>query len=173
MKQISIESFLERVVTSEDRVGFTQVDSYYHMNAARYIEVALDHRGFAVEDQLKVSAYELGKQLGIAIVVKNFSVDYVSSALLGEKLEIASWADHLRSDGFSIKLTISNKETRKLRAWLGVVFRVIDLKTGRLTDLPAAWPSDSEEDLISLLPTASAYLSTLKGLPSALNSNHN
>jgi acyl-CoA thioesterase FadM len=171
MGSIAAPAFINRVLISDDRVGFQDCDGYFHLNNARYTDMLINHRGFSAEENLALSPYELGKKLGMGMIVQQIGMRFVSSAQLHETVEIASWAFSISKDGFSVRATIAHKEKRIVRAAAEMMLRFVDLKTGKLMGTPAEWPTASEEDLIGKRPMADEYIQTLKGVPEGFLKN--
>ena len=66
---IYIKDLQSRVLTSRERVKFSQVDPYGHLNAARYLEFMTNHRVEAAEQQLGCYTLDIVRDLKIAFVI--------------------------------------------------------------------------------------------------------
>ena len=164
MKHISLEDFKNRVLTSQERVHFTFVDPYGHLNANRYLEFILNHRIAAAEEQLQCVTMDIAKEMKIGFVVSDVTLKYLSPAFLGEELEIASWVTEVLAQGFKISAVISSAKTKKVKLSACLEFKSVGAADGRLTEMPTALPTRSEERLIESRPLASEYVSTIRGL---------
>ncbi len=165
MNNLRIEDFVDRVMTSHERVQFSQVDPYGHLNASRYAEFVTNHRITAVEDQTGVSTYDIIKTLGIGFVVARLDLRYQAPSFLGETIEIASWIELVNAGGIEVRLVLSGAENKKVRATALMSVRTVDVKTGRPVACPESLPSRLEGDVLSGCPLKVDYLSGLKNLP--------
>ncbi len=163
MIELPMEDFLNRVVTSEERVQFSQVDPYGHLNASRYSEFIINHRITAVEDQLQVITLDVMKNHGVGFYVSRLDLRYRSPSFLGEKLEISSWVHQLRTNGFDLHMVVSGSADRNIRATALIEIQCVDVKSGGITSCPEKLTSRAEENVLALRPLSSDYLKTLIG----------
>lgn len=164
MNQILLEDFKNRVLTSRERVHFTFIDPYGHLNANRYLEFILNHRIAAAEEQLQCVTMDIAKEMKIGFVVTDIALKYLSPAFLSEELEIASWVTDVLPQGFKISAVISSIKTKKVKLSARLEFKSVGAQDGRLTAMPTALPSRSEERLIEARPLAADYVSDIRGL---------
>jgi len=165
MNNISFPDFLNRVLISNERVHFSHVDPYGHLNTSKYIEFFLNHRIHAAEEQLKCFTMDIAKELSIGFVVQDINVRFVSPSFQGEVLEIASWVSSISEYGFNLNLIMASESKRKTKAVAKVQFVSVDMKNGRPIKLPDALPSRSLESLILTRPDSSSYKTTVTGIP--------
>jgi YbgC/YbaW family acyl-CoA thioester hydrolase len=163
MNQLPIHDFIDRVVTSQERVQFTHVDPYGHLNSARYTEFLINHRIDAIEDQLQVVTLDIAKVLGAAFVIARMDIRYLAPTFLGEHLEIASWVEGLHSSGFTLQLVISGGEKRKVRAQAMQEIRTVNFKTGQPIECPTFLPTKGSSDILQTRPLKTEYIAGLKG----------
>jgi YbgC/YbaW family acyl-CoA thioester hydrolase len=162
MTEFPIASLKDRVFTSRERVGFSHLDPNGHLNAVRAIEFATNHRGMAVEDQIKWSLVKLAMEKGLTFFMSDIQTNFVAPARLHEWLEIASWASEIEKDRFKLKALLLNAESKKIRATFNIGFVCINIKTGRPCPLPEMLESDSDVDLVPERPLVQDYLASLK-----------
>lgn len=165
MFQIPFDSFLNKVLTSTERVQFSHVDPYGHLNTSRYVEYFLNHRIHAAEEQLQCLTMDLVKELSVGFVVQEMSTRFLLPCFQGETLEIASWVSQKSSHGFTLSVIMSSMKNHKAKACGRIQFVSVDMKTGRPIALPQALPSRAESDLTVERPTAQAYLEKIVGKP--------
>jgi YbgC/YbaW family acyl-CoA thioester hydrolase len=159
---ISIQDFIGRVFTSDERVQFSQVDPYGHLNSSRYCEFVVNHRIVALADQLKFDTLDIMKLQGVAFVVSRLDIRYLLPSFLGEKLEIASWIDSIHKSGFEVRVLICG-EDKKIRAATVMEVRTVDAKTGKPVRCPETLPTRGEASLLTERPTSESYLSGIAG----------
>lgn len=165
MNKIIFSDFLNKVLISNERVHFSHVDPYGHLNTSKYVEFFLNHRIHAAEEQLHCFTMDIVKELSIGFVVQDINVRFVSPSFQGEVLEIASWVNSTSEYGFTLNMIIASEAKRKTKAIAKVQFVSVDMKTGRPTKLPDALPSRSSEALILTRPDSVSYKSTITGIP--------
>lgn len=165
MNNISFPTFLNKVLTSNERVQFSHVDPYGHLNSSKYVEFFLNHRIHAAEEQLKCFTMDIVKELSIGFVVQDINIRFLSPSFQGEVLEIASWVSSISEFGFTLNMIMASETKRKAKAIAKVKFVSIEMKTGRPIKLPEALPSRSTESLIITRPDSNTYISTLTGIP--------
>jgi len=162
MNKMLLVDFIDRVVTSRERVQFTQIDPYGHLNAARYAELLINHRITAVQDQLGVVTLDIAKNLGVAFFISRLDIQYISPVFLGEELEIASWVDKIEDSAFRLRMVISGEKNRKVRAIATEMIQTVDIKTGKPVACPKGLPTQGEVSLLSQRPNKIEYTATLK-----------
>lgn len=165
MNNISFSDFLNKVLISNERVHFSHVDPYGHLNTSKYIEFFLNHRIHAAEEQLKCSTMDIVKDLSTGFVVQDINVRFLNPSFQGEVLEIASWVSSINEYSFTLNIIMASEAKRKAKALAKVQFVSVDMKTGRPTKLPEALPSRSTESLIHTRPDSNTYKSTITGIP--------
>ncbi len=166
MMQLPLQEFIGRVVTSTERVQFSQVDPYAHLNASRYSEFFVNHRITAVEDQLQVSTIQIAKTMNVGFFVSRLDVRYHAPSFLGETCEIASWVHSIHQSGFDLRLILSGTKNGKVRASGMMEIRTVDALTGKPVSCPVALPSTGATNLLLDRPLATDYLARLVNVPS-------
>ena len=162
---ILFSDFFNKVLISSERVHFSHVDPYGHLNTSRYIEFFLNHRIHAAEEQIKCYTMDIVKELSLGFVVRDLNVRFVSPSFQGEVLEIASWVRLVTEQSFELSLVAASLAKRHAKAVARIEFVSVDMKTGRPTKIPNSLPSRSSDNPISRLPSSSTYLATISGLP--------
>lgn len=159
---IPVEALKSCVLVSREKVKFSQVDPYGHLNAARYLEFMVNHRIEAAEDQLACMTMDLLRDLKIAFVVSDARVQYLRPSLCGEELEIASWLEAVSDHGFSLTVLISSSQSRHAKSVGKIEFRSVCATNGKPSVMPASLPSRATEDVVSRCPTVESYKTTVK-----------
>lgn len=168
MNNISFPDFLNKVLISNERVQFSHVDPYGHLNTSKYVEFFLNHRIHAAEEQLQCYTMDIVKELSVGFVVQDINVRFVSPSFQGEVLEIASWVSSIGEYGFTLNMIMASEAKRKAKAIAKVQFVAVDMKTGRPTELPETLPSRSADSPILTRPDANTYKHTITGIPEDL-----
>lgn len=171
MSQIPTRNFLDRVVTSLEKVTFSFADPYGHLSTSRYVEMFVNHRISAVEEKAGLHTLGLLKELKLAMVFQEIRTSFLTPALIGENLEIESWITAVEESGFTLKGVIWGTKNRRAKSVLSARLRSMDLESGRPKLLPPHLPGISETDLLSLCPTSKDYLKGLKGIPAGFREN--
>lgn len=162
---IPLKEFVDRVVTSTEKVQLSEVDPYGHLNASRYAEYLINHRFSAVEDQLKVSTIGVLRSTGVAFVVTRLDIRYVRPCFLGEIIETGSWVRSFDESGFTLNLVMSSEANKKVRAHAVMECRSIIAATGKSVAMPTLFPTTGPTSIAQTRPTSSQYLSTLVDVP--------
>lgn len=163
MHNFPLSDFLKKVVTSTERVQFTHIDPYGHLNASRYVEFIINHRIQAVEDQLQVMTMDIAKSVGAAFVVVRLDIRYLTPCFLNEELEIGSWVENIQKFGFTLRVVISGEKSRKVHAVAFQEIRTVNFKTGLLIECPLSLPSRGDPSLLHNRPDSAEYTSQLIG----------
>jgi YbgC/YbaW family acyl-CoA thioester hydrolase len=159
---IPMEALRSRVLISREKVKFSQVDPYGHLNAARYLEFMVNHRVDAAEDQLSCVVLDLLQELRVAFVVADARVQYLRPSFCGEELEIASWLEAVSEQGFSLTVLISAYKSRQAKSIGKIQFRSVCAANGKPSTMPTSLPSRATEDVVSRCPTVECYKKTVK-----------
>lgn len=168
MANILFENFIHKVLTSTERVQFSHVDPYGHLNTSKYVEFFINHRIHSAEQQLECYTMDIVKELSIGFVVHDMQLRFFIPCFQGELLEIASWMNEKSDYGFSMYMTMSSASKRKVKAIAKVHFVSVDMKSGRSIELPKKLPSRSDLNLISERPSSTEYMKTISGLPEGI-----
>lgn len=163
MFQIPVQEFLNRVVSSQERIGFSFSDPYGHLSTCRYLELFVNHRILAPDEQQGITTMELVKQ-NIGLFFAHAGVDYLRPTFLGETVELNSWVKAFDTSGFEVFGVLYGKEKKDARATFKAKIRSVDLKTGKPVALPSTIPCRSDQ-LISQLPFKDQVLPLIKGIP--------
>jgi YbgC/YbaW family acyl-CoA thioester hydrolase len=150
--QIPTQDFVRRVFESEDRVLFSYVDAYGHLNSAKYLEMVVNHRVHALEEQIKCFTLDILKSTGVAIVIANAEISFVKPSFQSEKLVIQSWADEMQGVSFSVTFKIFEKHSKQVRSTGTLKCVCVDLKTNRPCVIPDSLPTRGTPAEILNLP---------------------
>jgi YbgC/YbaW family acyl-CoA thioester hydrolase len=150
--QIPIVNLVGRVFESEDRVLFSYVDAYGHLNSAKYLEMVINHRVHALEEQICCFTLDILKETGVAFVIASTQMDFHRPSFQSEILVIQSWVGQLQEVDFLVNFKIFEKKTRKTRS-SGVLKCVsVDLKTHKPCAIPKTLPSRGDLSDVLKLP---------------------
>lgn len=161
-QSILIEDLKCRVLVSREKVKFSQVDAYGHLNSARYLEFMTNHRIEAAEDQLGCYTLDLAKNLNIGFVVVDAHVQFLRPALSGENLEISSWLEFYDENGFSLRVFITSCHSRSVKSIGNLKFRSVGIHDGMPVPMPQRLPSRAAVDPLPSCPLVSQFKTTLK-----------
>jgi len=164
MVLVPSKDFINRVVLSDERVLFSFVDPFGHLNTSRYVEMFVNHRILAPDEQAGISTMALHKDLKISMVFHEVQAKFLVPALLGEHLHIASWVASIHETGFAIRGVIFGAKDSRVKATLGADLRSVSAETGRPVPLPKEVPC-REGGLLEKLPQKDEYLKGIKGVP--------
>ncbi|GEM_PF-1927509 len=165
MAQLKMEDFIDRVLTTSERVKFSQADPYGHLNTAEYVDMVLNHRLEALATLAGINLMTLAELDGIAFVIHKFSVNLFAPSMVGDKLEIASWIAGLQSNGMEVRGIVIGEEDRKTRAAGIFDFITIDTKRGRPIPPPEVFESRYQNNPLVSLPFSYDYLEGIKRIP--------
>ncbi len=165
MAQLRMEDFLNRVLTTSERVKFSQADPYGHLNTAQYVDMVLNHRLEALTTLAGIDLMTMTKTNGVAFVIHKFSVHLFAPSMVGDKLEIASWIAGLKSNGMEVRGIVLGEDDGKTRAAGIFDFITIDTTKGRPIPPPDVFESRYDKNPLVTLPTSSDFLSGIKRIP--------
>ena len=151
-KWIPITKFENRIFESKERVHFTAIDPYGHMNSARYFEMVINHRAYAVEEAIGCYTKDILEKTGCAFVLANANMSFARPSFQGETLVVQSWLTSLKEKTFHISFTIFGRDAEDLRYSGELRFCGVDLGTHRPCKLPEALPTRDNPELIMTLP---------------------
>jgi acyl-CoA thioester hydrolase len=119
------------------RVHWGEIDGAQHVNNAVYFTYLED----CENEMLCQSGWsaERTKQAGLAIVTRNFRIEYLLPALMDDVLEIATWVTEVRPTTAVRHYTIHRSSNRQLltRAQSQLVW--VDTRHGRPVPIPAGF----------------------------------
>jgi acyl-CoA thioester hydrolase len=164
MIDLAMAELRGRVLLSNERVKFAAADPYGHLASGAYVDMIMSHRVEVLEDLVGFSILRYAKS-GIAFPARNVSVSYLRPALVGERLEVASWIQELGTSSFEVRVVIAGVEDRNVRALARIHFVTVDARSGTSVPVPETLPSSADSNPLPSLQTASAYVSKLIGLP--------
>jgi len=167
MIDLKLSDFMNRVLTTRERVKFPQADPYGHLNSGEYVSLVMGHRVEALKDQLRCDVGHWARVLKVGYVLRELQVEFVAPAFVGEFLEVASWGVRLETDGFHARFVIVDEGDRAARAFGTMRFVTVDLATGRRVTGPDNLPSDADTNLLLARPTTAEYLPTIRNVPEA------
>src|SRR5687767_4503015 len=103
MPGIPTQRFLNRVLSSTEKAAFSSMDAYGHLSTSRYVEMFVDHRMTAAEQKSGLDTNALLRDMRLGLVFRELRSTFLAPVMLGDELEIASWADSLGESGFTLK----------------------------------------------------------------------
>lgn len=166
MNAIPFEDLLNLVLVTNERVQFSHIDPYGHLNAAKYLEFFLNHRIHAAEELLQCHTMDIVKQLGVGFVVQDLAIKYLSPTFQSEVLEIGSWVEGKSPNGFTLILVASGSRKRRAKAIAKIQFVSVDVKTGKVTELPNSLPIRTDDYKTGNFKKPEEYVGTIEGFPS-------
>jgi len=164
MTEIPSLEFINRVLATEDKVTFSFVDPYGHLNTARYLEIFVNHRVSGPEERAGLSTLAMAKEMKLGMVFHAVTLKFLVPAFLGERLQVYSWAISAHETGFSILGIIASEKNGRAKCVVHADLRSVNLESGRPVKLPATLPV-TDPQLLRSLPLASDVCPTIKGLP--------
>lgn len=113
--------------TTEIKVRGYHLDVYQHVNNARYLELLEEARWRYYEEY--PTEYFAAKGWGFIIV--NININYKSSAVLGDVLQINTSVKRIGEKSVTFHQVITKNGTDKVVVDADVTFVMIDIKTGK------------------------------------------
>jgi acyl-CoA thioesterase FadM len=165
MIHLPIADFMNRVLTTRERVKFHQADPYGHLNSGEYVSLVMDHRVEALRDQLQCDVAHWAAALKVGYVLRELRMEFVAPAFVGGFLEVGSWGYKLEADGFHARFVILGEQDRAARAFGTMRFVTVDLATGRKIPGPESLPSRADTNLLLARPTSAEYLLSVRNTP--------
>ncbi len=152
LQWFSTKSLVKKILTSEQRVLFSDLDPYGHLNAAKYLEIMTNHRIAAAEDQIACHTLDLVKNSGVSFFLAEEMIRFLRPAHNGDALVIESWVSELLDKGFILECRVSNKGNESVLAKGSLRFSSVDARTGKPVNMPDQLPTRKTLDLIEKLP---------------------
>ncbi len=165
MIDLPFADFVGRVNLSHTRVRFSQADSYGHMSSGNYVNLALDHRIEAMDDQVQFNPLSLLKTHKVAFFARDVRLVFLAPSATGDTLEIASWLHTFSERDHEIRVAVAGEKDRIARALITLRFIFVDVQTGKPVPTLASFPSRADRNLALELPPVGPYLETVKNLP--------
>lgn len=163
--QVGIESFLNRVVTSRDRVLFSDLDPNGHLNASRAISMAIDHRSGALLDSVKFSSLHFTLEQKKTFFLTDLKTRFISQAFMDQWLTIGSWVSAFTDRTVEVRILLINEETLKTIAAVTINFICFDT----ITRKPGTWPKEfilnSDRNLLEEQVLAQDFAKKFTGIP--------
>jgi acyl-CoA thioester hydrolase len=122
------------------KVMWQEIDPAGHVNNAQYLAYISDC-GFEVAEAYGWPADRM-QAAGFGILVRRHHIEYLEPALLGDELEVATWAYNMRRATASRVYTITRMADGGAVARADVFYAWVNLKTG----LPGRIPEDFRAD---------------------------
>jgi acyl-CoA thioester hydrolase len=134
------------VFTMRRRVTWRDIGPAGHVNNAVYLAY-LDDCGFAVSE---AHGWPLARMVneGFAIIVRRHRIQYRQPALMGDELEIATWASNLKQRSGIRHYTMKRAHDDKLVARVQTVYVWVDIATGRPIRIPAQFLADFAPNIV-------------------------
>ena len=142
---------MEKILSTEYTIRFSDCDPFGHLNNARYIDYFLNAR----EDHLKkYYDFELVRYAHLALswVVNSHEIIYVRPAAYNEQVVIRSSLLKATSSSVHVEMIMMNAGTTQVKALMWTKFTIVNLKTGKKANHPEEFmefadPLQMEEDL--------------------------
>ncbi len=122
------------------KVMWQDVDPVGHVNNAQYLNYISDC-GFEVAEAYGWPASRM-QSAGFGILVRRHRIEYRTPALLGDELEVATWAYHMRRATASRVYTITRLADGAAVARADVFYAWVNLSTGLPSRIPDNFRAD-------------------------------
>lgn len=165
MFEIPFSDFVRRALKTQERITFSQIDAYGHLATAQYVNVFFDHRIQVVEDRLGVDLAEMLAVRKIAFFLKDIRYQFGIPSKMGDAIEVASWVERYSDRDMDLRCIIVGQADRLVRASTTATFVCVNLETGKRTQTPPTWTSNSDRNLALEQPTSVEYLATVRNPP--------
>ena len=128
------------------RVEWRDLDPAQHVNNAVYLSYIEDCAFLVAE----AHGWPLERMTaeGFAVLVRRHRVEYLQQAVLGDELEVATWASHVRRTNALRHFTVTRLADRALVARAQTFYAWVDLATGRPIRIPAAFIEDFTPNIV-------------------------
>jgi acyl-CoA thioester hydrolase len=128
------------------RVEFRDLDPVQHVNNAVYLDY-VSECGFQVVAHFH---WPLERMLaaGFGIFLRRNRIEYLQSALLGEELEIATWAYNMRRSTATRYYAIQRVSDAALLARVSTEAVWVDIQSGRLRRIPPDFIEDLRPNMV-------------------------
>ncbi len=110
-ERIPLADCVGRLMTSHTVVGFTDCDMYGHVTTAKYLEMAIDHRYRAIEQQLGIDFEDFARQEGVILVNRKVTMRCLTAAKLHDPILIQLWIDSMRGFRSDIEIRMRHADT--------------------------------------------------------------
>lgn len=121
---------------STHRVQFSELDPYQHMSTGQYAKLYVDHRMWALRDNVGWDLKALGT-LPFMTWVRKMEIDYLRPVRADQEITITSHVREFRGPDALIECTMNDAAGKAVSRCLMTVAHV-DKETSRATD----WPAD-------------------------------
>lgn len=121
--------------TVQRRVEVRDIDTANHVNNAVYLHYAAD----AEQQALESAGWDAARfaQHNVALITTHHEVTYKVAAVLGDYLNVTTWADSLTEEGGVRYTLIKRAHDDKLVTQIRSVFAWADTRTGESLPMPA------------------------------------
>lgn len=120
------------IFTTDIKVMGYHIDFYHHVNNARYLEFMETARWNLLGQENWLSRL---KEQNLGLVIVNITIDYRSSAHMGDILEVRTEFKEVQAHKGLISQNIYQKDSGKLVAEAKVTYVILDLHTGKVGKL--------------------------------------
>jgi acyl-CoA thioester hydrolase len=164
MIQVLMAGVRRRVLTTTERVKFTDADPYGHLASGAYVNMIMSHRVEALQDRLGFSIVRFAAS-GVAFPARSVTVTYLRPTYVGEVLELGSWIEEMDDSRFELRVIVADAADRTARAVATIEFVTVDARTGKRMTTPEMLPSSAKSDPLPDLPGSEEYVAGILGLP--------
>lgn len=149
---IPLADFKNRIFQTQERVHFSAVDAYGHLNAAKYFEMVLNHRVHAVEEQVEVITMDILNVSNIALVLFHADLKFSKPSFMSDTLIIQSYISEIGEKFIVIEAQILDSVKKEKRFKAALKFISVDLKTHSACKMPESLPTRGNPKKIFELP---------------------
>jgi acyl-CoA thioester hydrolase len=128
------------------KVMWQELDPVGHVNNAHYLAYMSDC-GFEVAEAYGWPADRMQAE-GFGILVRRHHIEYLEPALLGDELEVATWAYNMRRATASRVYTITRRADGALIARADVFYAWVNLITGLPSRIPERFRADFAPNIV-------------------------
>ena len=128
------------VFTVRQRVTWREIDGAQHVNNSNYLAFVED----CAMQVMAAHGWPLARMgsNGVALVARRYQIEYLQPAVLGDELELATWASGMMDDSFMRHTTVTRVSDRALLAQVHSVYGLLDLSTRKSVSIPSAFVAD-------------------------------
>lgn len=129
------------------KVTWQEIDPVGHVNNAQYLAYISDC-GFEVAEAYGWPAGRM-QAAGFGILVRRHAIEYLEPALLGDELEVATWAYNMRRATASRVYTITRARDGAAVARADVFYAWVNLNSGRPARIPENFRADFAPNIVA------------------------
>jgi acyl-CoA thioester hydrolase len=135
------------VYKTQLKVAFNDIDGMHHVNNAAYLN-------YVTECGMRVIAYygwpwERMTQAGFGIYIRQNNIQYLRPAVLGEILEVSTWASDVRRATGTRHYAIRRASDNELLARVSTFSVWVNLETGAPIRIPKDFLADFQDNIVA------------------------